>query len=278
MSHIGQHIVLRYEDDRVMAPSKAARRAFARILSRESRPLAYRVTDTHAHMLVLGDPAEARQVVRRASIAITRSPILPRAILAPARIRPVRDPWHLGNAFLYVLRQDQRHGVDGDAQHDASNLPDTLGLRVLAPQLPALVRESLPRLRAAALLEILGVRSLAEECGAEVLRDAAAAAFGLEELAGRSAAVVRARRAAVHAARDALGTAGTARALGVSRETVRRLGRGPGVPSHVRAVRLQCGLEAALAARAAEDQTLGLLRESAPPAYGATLQAAAPPA
>jgi hypothetical protein len=73
MTGLGHHLVLRLADDRVIAPSDAARRRLAREIARIARTLpvlAWKVADTHTHVLIGGDSAAATEFVRRLRIVL----------------------------------------------------------------------------------------------------------------------------------------------------------------------------------------------------------------
>ena len=244
MSDLAQHVMLRLRDDRVIAPDAAARRRLARTvleLGRGRGLLCFRGADTHVHLLVLGQRSTAAELARRIEIALALG--LGRGVgFSSAHLRPVESQQHLLRAFWYVLRQDERHGLDGDAFHDASSLPDLLGARVLGSWTAEAVRAALPRVRREELAERLGL-SEAEpaELSLAPLEDAASAAIALPNLRGRTADVVSARRAALAVARDRARPGDAAAALGLSERTARHmLTRGDTV-SHalVRAVRMQ---------------------------------------
>ena len=74
-------------------------------------------------------------------------------------ITDVRDQWHLSSTFFYVLDQRDHHAVGGDFFHEATSLPDLLGMRKLGAHTRQLVRERLPPMRLD-LLPILGVPEL----------------------------------------------------------------------------------------------------------------------
>jgi hypothetical protein len=250
MAELGQHIILRLEDDRVIAPTAAARRILARAVLEVARPhcpLAFNGVDTHLHLETAGSGAQASELARRLKLSL-----VPRLGLevgfAPARIKPILDQHHLRRTFAYILRQHDHHGYDEDPHHDASNLPDLLGLRLVGGYTAANVRSLLPRVRRADLLAALGLSSL--ESPAEIplalLADAAAAAAALPALTGRSVEVVEARRAAVHVAGDHHDSSALARALGCSPRTIRRLRSEPALEPLTRAVALQLHLRVSL--------------------------------
>jgi hypothetical protein len=243
LSALGYHLILRLRDDRVIAPSRTERRRWARELAALSRlfPIVvWKLADTHLHLVVLG---AADEIVRRLRIWVAKGP-LGGVPLEVQRNKPLAGQSHLAAAFDYVLRQDDRHGLETDVFQDASAVVDILGLRVLTPELPLRVRERLPRVTRDALLRHLGVGALAEEVHVEHLHEAALAAFGLDGL-GADSTSTRARRAAVEAAKE-LGAGELGRALGVTPQSVCRLARRPTPPARdARAVRLQMALRAA---------------------------------
>lgn len=243
MSPLGYHLVFRLRDDRPLCTSAAARRRFARTLGRlteEFPVLAWRAVDTHLHLLGALSDAEVHELTRRLRISM-RQHLHREVPLLLAVSKPVLDPWHLAEAFTYVLRQDARHGVGNDPLQEASSVVDLLGMRLLSPSLPPRVREFLPRLTRAELLVHLGVRELEERTDLAHLADATAAAFALPDLVGHGADSVAARIAAAQAAAPAGATA-VANALGISRQCAWSLLKREPPPRAVRAVRLQMAL------------------------------------
>lgn len=243
---LGYHLVLRLGDDRVIAPSRAERRRVARKLAELSRTfgvVAWKLADTHLHVLLVGDEAAAAELVRRLRIWFTNA-LRPGVPLELQRRKPVAAQSHLEAAFRYVLRQDDHHGLETDALQEASSLPDTLGLRVLCPEIALRVKERLPRTKRDMLLVPLGVAALEEEVHVEHLAEAAAAAYALEALPLRGDGA-RARAAAAVAARRDVGTGAIARALGITVPAASRLAARDAPARDVRAVRLQMALRAA---------------------------------
>ena len=243
---LGFHLVFRLCDDRPLAPSRAARRWLARVMSRlvEDFPvLAWRVVDTHQHVLGLFDEAQVQALARRLRLMLARGIHAGVPLLLTVR-KPVLDQWHLGESFHYVLRQDAKHGVGNDPLQEGSSVLDVLGLRVTAPSLASRVRDHLPRVTRGSLLVHLGLSSLDEAPGTEGLAEAACSAFALPSLEGRGAAVVRARAAAIRAA-EAPGSE-VAAALGLTRQAVWKLARWDVHHREVRAVRLQAALRRAV--------------------------------
>lgn len=212
------------------------------------------------HLLVLAERAVVEELVRRLRIWVATA-LRPGVPLEVQRTKPLAGQSHVESAFRYVLRQDLHHDLGMDPFQDASALPDILGLRVLCPELPMRVRERLPRLTRAALLEPLGVESLEEGLYAAHLADAAMAAFALPRLGNDSASVL-ARRASVAAAAE-LGPTRIATALGVTPQAVCRLARAGADPRSVRALRLQMAL------RSQRPDGVAFAREAPGPAYAA---------
>ena len=240
MTALAHHLMLKLRDKRVIAPTRAARRRLARsVLDRadEFHVVAFRAADNHIHLLALCDRPAAGELARRVELSLRQpSPFL------PAHIKGVGDQDYLYSCFRYILDQERHHEIELDPLHEASALPDLLGLRSVAPAIVGRVRSRLPRIKRRALLRHLGEPDL--ERPVELwsrLPDAAAAALALPSLEGRSARQVEARAAAVHAAQE-LGPTAIARALGCSRMTVHRLRLRTARPDLVRAVRRQLRL------------------------------------
>ncbi|MFZ5476214.1 MAG: hypothetical protein ACOZNI_05510 [Myxococcota bacterium] len=243
---LGFHLILRLGDDRVIAPSHAERLRVARQLARYAREfpiLAWKLADTHLHVVLLGDASVVDELVRRLRIWFTNA-VRPGVPLEVQRKKPIRSQSHLEAAIRYALGQDAHHGVETDRYQDASSVVDTLGLRVLCPEIAPRLRQHHPRLQREVLLRPLGVDALAEAVHLDHLAAAAAAAFGLPmpTLRGDGA---RARRAAVAAAAGHPLPA-IARALAVTPQAAGRLAKQGAPPRAVRAVRLQMALRAAL--------------------------------
>lgn len=249
MPALAQHIVLSSRDRCVIARSPAERRLLARTIIRRSAAgglLAFRAADTHIHMQSSSSRSAAGRLARAVEIALTRALGLANGF-APAHFEPIHDQRHLQNVFFYVLRQEQRHGLQSDPFHEASNLPDLLGLRAIGDDSARRVRALLPRVRRSQLLELLGVSSLDQPVELTLfgLREAASAAAALPGLSGHARWVRDVRCAAIAVAGDSFRAAQLAEALQTSKRSVVRLrGRRPD-PALVRAVELQFRLRAA---------------------------------
>lgn len=245
MNPIGQHIVLRLEDDRVIAPSPSSRRLLARVVLEEARDyglLAFRGADTHLHLETVSDRSRAGRLAWRIQVALGWRLSLD-VSFAPAHYKAVTDQRHLGNAFFYILGQEGHHGCRLDPFHDASILPDLLGLRVVGGFAARNVQAFLPRVRRQHLEPFIGKSRLERPVVTyEPLAEAAAAALALPNLGGRSPLVVRARRAATQAVARELDANQVADLLGIGRRTVRRLRSDPSDARLVRAVQLQLRL------------------------------------
>jgi hypothetical protein len=262
------HLILRLVDDRVLATSTAARRGLARIVIRIAGPhglLAFGAADTHLHVVVLARRDDAGEVARRLELALGNS-LHPGVGFERARLRPIRDQRHLQSAFLYVLRQEEQHGIGADPFHEASALPELLALRVGGEALRRRVIEHLPRVRRGALLDALGRPALDQE-PVQLdgdLREAGAAAFGLASLDVPGRAAVAARRGVVHAVGGGLSAATLAGRLGVGLRTVERMRSSKPDSFAVAAVRGQLRLRAARHAAPA-DSTGPLRTGTLPP-------------
>jgi hypothetical protein len=249
MRPIGYHVCLRLLDGRVLAPSTAARRALSASVLRIAGPhglLAFRGSDTHLHLLLLLSQPETVEVVRRLRIGLHQV-LDPGIAFGPPHLEPLRSHGHLLNAFDYILRQDQRHGFDSDPLHDASCLPDLLGLRVVDRQLRLRLAEHLPRLRDEQLLRHLGLQRLQPGTEPLQLLEAAPAALALADLRGRRPATVDARAAFVQLATSSASTPALAAMLGCSPRAVQLLAHRPVPPALLRAVALGAGLREAIA-------------------------------
>jgi hypothetical protein len=242
---------MRLGDDRVIATTAGALRAVAQTLlahGRAANVLAFRLADTHLHALVACSRAEARHYAHYCAIAL-QARLRLGVPFEPTRVRPIVDQQHLYQAFRYVLRQNQHHRLASDPAHDGSSLPDLLGMRMVEPEHGRAVRMMLPRLDLRELAASLAVSFVADDAApASLLAAAAAAAMGLPDLAGRSAACVVARRAAVHAAAK-LPTGILSDELGASSRAIQRHRLDDVDARIVRAVALQWRFRASLVER-----------------------------
>jgi len=257
MSTLGHHIMIRCDDDRVLAPSPAARRALAQAVYRVATTfplLCFGGADTHLHLVVLSDHADAVDLAGRLKRSLRHALGLEvGAILV--RIKPLADHHHLVNAFHYVLGQRNRHGVQSDPFLDASSLPELLGIRRLATDATERVREQIARLTRERLLLHLGPTVLEPanapilttlSCGGHdaLLRDAAAGAQGLADLSGRTPAVVAARKALVRVLAPHCDTQRLAEIIERSPSQARYLRTLPPAPALERAIGQQITLRA----------------------------------
>ena len=257
MREIGTHIMIRSDDDRVLAPSDAARRALARAVYRVAAPyplLAFGAADNHLHLVVLCDRRMAAQFAGRLLRGLRWALDLQVAFF-PVRYKELADQHHLVSAFHYVLGQRNRHGVQTDPYLDASSLPELLGLRLLATDSTPRVREHIARLGRTRLLGHLGpallepataevVAMLIEAGRGDLLRDAASGALGLQRLGGRQTQEVRARNALIKVTGCSCTTSQIAQVVGRSPSQARHLRTLPHQPQLERAVRLQIALRA----------------------------------
>ena len=261
MPALGHHIMIRSDDDRVLAPSPALRRALARTLYRvaEGFPLlAFGAADNHLHLEALCDRASAGDLAHRVMCSL-RWALELSSLFASVRIKRLEDQGHLRSTFHYTLNQRNHHGVQSDPFLDASSLPELLGMRLLPTDSVQLVREHIPRLQRGGLLRHLGcdrlypatdeqLRALVDAGRHDLLRDGAAGAVGLGELEGRAPVVVVARTALV----QLLAGCCTPRQIGEAVErtdsVIRRTRARPPLPGLQRAVRLQLALRLMLLA------------------------------
>jgi len=266
----GFHIRLRLRDDRVIAPTIEHRRVLARIVfsqAREERLLAFGAPDTHGHLEAAVDRQTAGQLAHRIEVAAHYELGLG-VSFAPAYFEPIRNQNHLKNAFIYILKQNQRHGVQSDPFCEASNLPDLLGLRLLGQFTATHVRSLLPRIRRSDLVDCFGIVDLQLEklpielVSPAMVMEAAAAALGLPSLTGGENASIEARATIVHYLSGVISQRELASLLGISTRTVRRLARRQIDPRLLRATELQVALR---------HQT-SLLYQESPPCHRTSLR------
>lgn len=247
MAPLGFHVNFRLVDSRVIAPDTARQRRLARSVLTVARPfdlLGFRCADTHGHLELLGDEAAAREATRRVLIGLQRSLDLPVPFARPW-FEPIHDQRHLRNTLHYLLRQADHHGFGHDPFHEASSLPDLLGLRPLGVWTAALVRARLPRVTRGMLLEHLGAADLDDRpLAPDGLADAAAAAIAAPDLRGRSRAAHTARVAAVEVGCRLVPADQVAELLSCTGRSIRRLARQEADPALVRAIEGQLRLRA----------------------------------
>ncbi len=251
MKELGYHLMFRLDDDRVIAPSDAARRTLARTVYRVSagfKLLAFGAADTHLHVVALCDRRRAGQLAQAIACALRIALALPVPFF-PVRIKALEDQHHMLSAFHYVLSQRNRHGIHSDPFLDASSLPELLGMRLLTCDCVKRVREHLPRVSRTDLLRHLGPPQLepgrftpTPSVEYQLLRDAAAGALGLADLSRRTSSTTLARRTLVQCTPGAGGTGELAELIGRSPSQVRRLRQPPVPPRVAHALRLQLAL------------------------------------
>lgn len=240
-SELAFHVTMRLSEDRALARDVADLRQAARILFAQGHGrglLAFRVADSHLHVLLAADRATAGHFARYAQSALKQRLGLP-APFEPARLRPVMQTSHLRNAVRYLFQQERHHGTDFDPAHDGSSVPDLLGMRDLGGSgTKDRLRALLPRLSLADVREWAGIVDPDTITPDEsLIADAATAALGLPTLAGSGAAQNAARLGAAHA--STLSARELAPHLGVTLRAVQRRRSCPADPALVRAVRLQ---------------------------------------
>jgi hypothetical protein len=236
---VGHKLWLRLEANqdgapKALAPDVRASRTLARsVLANTTRLLAFRAVGPNLRVVMACDHRTARSHGRRLKTSIIQR--LATGPLARTVVDPLRDQWHLQNTFKFVLR----NGDPQDPRHEASNLPDLLGLRVLCSRSATNVRCLLPRIKRKDLLTFLPLESLEPEVWLDDLEDCAAAAIGRGNLRGQSQETVAARSAAVTVVGRRLTGPELARLFGVSEVTIKRDRRRAAAPELVRAIMLQ---------------------------------------
>ena len=187
--------------------------------------LAFHISDTHVHVLVLADRDRAGRLAQALGLALAAATA---GALPPAAITPIQDADHLRAAFEYVVCNDEKHGVVPDPWRENSNLPNLLGARRVAVTTVGAVRDHLPRVAGTHLRKLAGwidlplVAATPEIVRAHLL-DAAAAAVARPDLRSRHGDVRRVITAACQLAADVgLGAEETAAILEIGPSTVFR--------------------------------------------------------
>ncbi len=257
---LGYHLNFHLVDRRVIARNPIERRTAARSILRIGEAfglLAFRIADTHFHAEVACNRPRAGQLANRIANSLRRLLRLPSAF-APAHFEPVRDQRHLGRAFHYILDQEKRHGLELAPLHEASNLPDLLGLRLLGRYTVENVGTMLPRTTLQSLLAHLGpplAQSLvaarvsfdaALPLDAALSLDAAAAAFALASVHAPGREAARARRAVVQLMGRQFKASRMGSLLRLAPRTIHRYRNMPIDAAAVAAVRGQLQLRVAL--------------------------------
>ncbi len=246
---IAYHIRFRTRDNRVIATSDVARRRLARsflTIGRDFGLLVFNAPASHAHATTCDDRKAAGEFARRVEISATQALHIDCGFL-PAYIAPIRDQHHLRSTFKYILNQQDHHGLHTDPFHEASNLPDLLGLRTIGVYTAGLAREYLPQTSRADLLQILGLPDLQPgPARLDQLLAAAESALALPSLRGTSGQAVHARTAAIMVGMESFTQAAIAQTLRIPLRSLRRL-RAHELPAGLlHAVRLQLALRSML--------------------------------
>lgn len=226
---LAQHIVIRPTDNRPLFNDIAARRRFTETIvtvGKSFQIAAWGAGDNHGHTLDMEDRPTAGELARRIELSLTRALGL-EVGFQTASITPIRDQSHLYSTLPYVIRQHERHGLTCDPFHEGSSLPDAMGMRLLAPDLPKLLARVAPRLDLTGMLGPLGPVPAPDD--AEAYAIAAAAVIGRADLRGRSPDVRLARRAVVELAHEAP-SKGLRKAMSCSPRAIGRLRDMPPAP------------------------------------------------
>ncbi len=235
------HLRLHAPDSRPLAPTMAARRRLAATVLAVGDAwglLAFRASGADLVLLAACGRAGAGRLAQATAVALRRTLALPR--LGRATLEPVSHD--LPERLRVVLTDPDRR----DPLHDASALPDLLGLRVLGAGARRRHAALAPGVERADLLALLGVPDLEPSADPAFLADGAAAAVGLPDLASNVPLAVAARAAVVAIAGPRLGLPAVAGLLGVTRRAAHNFRARGADPTLVEAVRLQSGLRVAL--------------------------------
>jgi hypothetical protein len=240
---LGHHIVMQLVDSRVITSTEAGRRTVARViydLSHDTKLLAFGLADTHLHSEYAEDWRMCGRLAQRIGSSLSQKLRL-KVPFAPAHREIIWRQKHLYRTFYYDLRQQDHHGINTDPFHEASSLPELLGLRVTGSYINSNVKDLLPRWDRDEVHRILGVESLPrlEEVSWDLLPAAASAGACLQDLNGEDEETVKARIAAIHAVDGALSAVQLAALLGRTGRWIRELRKRPVDAPLVEAIRLQ---------------------------------------
>jgi hypothetical protein len=207
-------------------------------LSRGYALLAFRLVGAELHVLVACSEQRAERLGCRLS-----------AHFAPPERRgqPPLFGWAdaitsreaLQDAFYRLMKPALGGSQGHDTEHEASNLPDLVGLRVNGDYTRLNVRSLLPDVHAPelfAFLEMPGISPPERFTIWEELPAAASAAFAISDVHAPQPDARRARTAAVHTARRHLPVARVSQLMRLRRRTVRRRQRTPVDRDALRAV------------------------------------------
>lgn len=248
---VGHHLTFRLRDSRVVAPTAAARRRIARSfleIGDRYGLLAFRIAGDHAHGAFACDREGSGRAAQAIGSSITQALRLPDGFNITHQ-KPIVDQRHLEATFHYVLGQGEHHGLTDDPLHDGSSLLDLLGMRLLGTGLEERVCAFLPRVSREGVRRYLGIAPTEMTFSPRHVADAAAAAFALLDLRGRTPAHVMARAAAIRLASEHMRTDAVAKLLGCSAATVCGARRADVPEGVVLAVRRGMALRAGLGDR-----------------------------
>lgn len=252
MAPLGHHIRIRLFDNRVIATTPARQRLVTRIVleqGRQDKLLGTSLAGNHLHLDALCDDAAASRLVQRITSSVKQRLALPQRFTHYPH-EPIRDNRHLWHSVRYIFTQQRHHGLPPEQTLEGTNLPDLLGLRIVGAYTLDNLRQWLPQLRRAQLIEWLGVDRLRAADGpVGAVVEAALAATALDDLRSSSPPVIAARRAILEMTSDSLRPVELAALLGISPRTLTRLKRRPVDQALVQAVRLQLGARADLGVR-----------------------------
>jgi len=238
---LGHHIVIALVDRRVIATDDAARREYARVVTRIGERhglIAHGNPDNHSHLVTTCDRVGAG-VFAQALEGALRHRLHIEVPFQPAYFKPIHDQSHLRSVIPYVHRQAAHHGVTVDPCGDASSLPDLLGARCIGGRyLGERLAAMAPRIQPAQLLPASLRHCVDTTPSIEQAAEAAAAVIGCGTLEGSSAQHRLAKRAALEVALPAERQRQAA-ALRSSTRSLSRLVRDPVDTGFVVAVRIQ---------------------------------------
>ncbi len=250
------HVTIATVSRETAFPTELARRAAVRKIVRIAGKslLLFGVVDDHTHTVLRTDEAGAGRTAQRLNCSLASCGLR----FAQADIRPVAGRLHLRRLVNYILTQPKHHDLLlHPALWEGSCLQDLVGARWL-PGLELRIRDELPRLSLADLMNIVGLpsrailpanRELLREAGLSRIAASTGATVAAGSLRGRRTEELEARRVAV---RLAYGAGFTRReiseALGCPPRSVTRYAVSDVAPEAIRAARVRIALERAVEA------------------------------
>ncbi len=241
MSPLAYHLILRLLDNRVIITTPSKRAILIQTinkLSLQRKLLAWRMADTHLHLLIVNNRREAGEFARVVEMALKRRLDLDIGF-SPAYIKQIHGQQHFIKTFFYILGQGQHHKILNDPFHEASNVLDIIGLRTINSHAATLVNQYLPRVNKEAVLNLLNINLDKTIKDFSVLRAATASVVGVDKFHKRVDSEIDVRAAAIKIVGNKLPVSTLAKQLDVSQRTIYRLKKRQANPMIIEALKSQ---------------------------------------